>query len=153
MAKRVSYDNAEDLMGGDEENLRNAEHPGENSEMDEDIEGSGIAGPNLDEAEWDIEIEEEDSDDANWKDIELSELSPVDREAYLTLSSLRRNIREALTNKSGGWDSLIRELDEFRAQLENPQDNPSRINFYAMINNKLAALSLELQMAKRKSAK
>ena len=153
MARIFSYDDVENLTGGDGENLRNQEHPGESSELDEDAEGSGITEPNLDRAEWDIEIEEEDIDDIHWKDIEMSDLNPVDREVYLTLSSLRRNIRGALANKSGGWDSLMKELDEFQAQLENPQDNSSRLHFYAMINNKLAALSLELQMVKRKSGK
>jgi len=148
MAKRYSYDDVSRITGEDIENLQNEEHPGES--LDEDMEGSGIDEPNLDKAEWDVKIEEEDSDDPHWEGIDLEDLTSVDREVYLTLSSLRRNIHEALTNAGGGWDSLMGELDQFKAQLENPQDNPSRLHFYAMINNKLAGLSLELQMAKRK---
>jgi len=128
-AKRFSFDDAGGLTGGDIENLRDEEHPG--GDLGEDIEGSGIDNPDLDEAEWDIEIEDEDRDDPRWKNINLPDLTPVDREAYLTFLSLRRGVNEFLAGAvGGGVDSLKRDVAQFSAQLENPEDNASRVNFY-----------------------
>jgi len=74
------------------EDLKDKETGGVDVDLDLDAPESGQ--PDLDDAGWDNEIEEEDRDDLEGAGIDFNELGLDDREAYLEFTALRKEVRD-----------------------------------------------------------
>lgn len=136
MADRLTSNEASVLSGEDIDDIGDDEHP--KGSLDEDMEGSGVDEPALDEASWDDEVEPEDREDFTAAKIKFEELTDADREIYLEMVSLRDEFDEGSAEKEGKNDvkKLIKRCEEIKSELMEG----ARPKFLDMIIKKLKEL-------------
>jgi hypothetical protein len=124
------------LTGKDVEDVRDEEHP--KGSLDDDLEGSGVDEPELDEANWDEEVRPEDREDFIAEKIKFEELTDEDRDVYLEMVSLRDEIHEGSAEEEGGKDvkNLVKRCEGIKAELMDG----SRPRFLQIIVDKLKEL-------------
>ena len=117
MANNLTPEEDRVLTGAEPEDARDEEHP--QGSLDEDMEGTGVDEPELDEADWDDEIEDYDREDFSAAKIKFEELTDEDRDIYLEMVSLRDEMREGSAGKEGKADlkKLLKRCKDMKAEL------------------------------------
>lgn len=147
MADKLTPDEVGVLIGEDVENIRDEEHP--QGGLDEDMEGTGVDEPKLDTAGWDNEIEKAEADLSNpeWEEIDFNELSPEDRELYLSSVELRKRFndieyrRHLLKHKDDiFWDEANTFFKIMKDRTDDKMKNKSQAALYGLINTKMFEL-------------
>lgn len=94
-------------------------------------------------------IDPEDMDDAHLAHLNLNNIPATDADIYLQVTDIRRKIKEPGADIMKFAERIEDMVDIVKKAARHPA-NKDEENFMGLVANKLAVLSMQLQMAQKK---